>query len=1606
MEQSDRVQMQILQVEEISTDINVQTIQIANEGVKAATSTEGSQDSPKISLPLEPTLVADDTNINVEVATEDYLDARHIDVSVKNINSDAGYNNQVESELNQPETKSYTSEKEQIEIYEHIKDKTIDSNHELQSLCTEKDQSQIVITESKIEVKQDRTTDILESDCNVVEDANQFDSIDKQCLTLDESRLNEHAGGQVHDAHELVKETIREIHDNDSNQNSSIVTDAELTKLVQEEAEVVVVVETIEPATTDATADNFIVTLDEKDVDKECNQENVVTLQEKEITKSRHGDNKIDLNDYSQESDDTIIEVTEVIDAPVTEQDEQQNKKDNVENNEYHIESVKLTDGKIAICKDINNENIQSKAADGETLINSSNKEDDITIIIDEKIIITDDVDLELTTDQSQIENEDIVDTTEHKQNDTSAHEIPVVESSMKKRSVIQDIFDDWGVENTDEDAQSISKVHDTVEIELKSLLDEAKSDQVVTHESVQDKTPSSNKESAIDEIHNVVDTSKKSIKHSTEQTENQKKNKAIDQDAESLNRSEKNSPADKSLRSVETRAFNKTPQSHIATSLPKNRSRHLTSQIASPAEVTEVLKERLREKQKTVVDSPRGPDIFFVKKLTQRLSNKLAGSSVNPVPGLIPLPQQATPSSPFASLQSTVDNCDKKIANETTETSKESNSDNKELLAILEGDVDPDWSILKPPILTEEGKTPPNVGSQSDHSGPPKLDPLVERELALKQLLELPVTSSKKISPRKKKTFRAAPGKVSKDVEIPLAIQEEKELAGMDSASENAQPNTKSVEINLCSPQKSGQKDHEIEKTVIREESRSGRKRKPTEKAREHEQNTIKRQKVYKGKLSLSKKQTQENISDKNTMIENHVVASDVLTDAVNNEKAVAKEVANKQIEDKIDPISNKIEGSRPKPSLAKKGSQPIAKRKIVVKRLLRQKMPASEKSVRLKDKLTPSPKKSPPKTVSKSQKRTAENASSDAKPKKKIINEIDRLLQDEGVVNLLYDVEQPDKKRLVPITKSRAKVMDLQKVQRELKIRKKLVRNAVLRLRTSTIAGVTKVSPRSKRTAIHPIDVQMDRKVGELIASPKTSASPMEFILPAKIRNAADASIIIRRHSSSSFSSASRSPRVSVDAPEKPAETAKTDDGAVHSLRSAKKRRDSQDEKIINTKKSKKKIVQKSDSESVAATTGTISTTTTIATTTNANTIHNVDEKITVAARPSKKSELKKIDKTGKQQENVHTFEDNVSSKVTTRSSNGAVTGKVTAKNRRAAKSKVAFVGRASDPDNTENSSKEEDELSACLAEAATALSIVNAGGRSGNVTSTRKSKVNASKTDLDSNKTKVETQGQFSNNEINVRRHGNLVQLILTPSSSTKIRNALTLQVMQEFREALSILKRDDECRVVLFTSTGTSFCEGLDLSALLHINKEERRSVAQELAHAVKEFIKSLATFNKPIVAGVQGAAIGLGVTMLPLFDLVIASDKATFCTPYGKLGQIAEGAAVFTLSHILGSAITSELLLGGRTLTASEALRAGLVTRVLWPDRFQVELLPSLRVMSDQSSQSMEATKTLLRHSLRKKLDAALESETYLLIQHWCSMECQTAIKAYIEGKIQ
>ncbi|XP_015608329.1 uncharacterized protein LOC107274086 isoform X2 [Cephus cinctus] len=1211
------------------------------------------------------------------------------------------------------------------------------------------------------------------------------------------------------------------------------------------------------------------------------------------------------------------------------------------------------------------------------------------------------------------------------------------VESTIvkKQRSVVQDIVDEWTDENqedsVDDQKQQSSFGQDSVEIELKTLLEDEKNKKTFEH----NKELLSRKEDEQQIVtgplagsNNTLNVSNKS----NEQTKSKNimilsiENEHSEMGRDSGKTETKNIPNKEALNKIPQQVHGNLSKRLLQDKqvLLKNKvstpkagvkllGRPLTSQIASTAEVTEVLKERLREKQKNL-EMPQRPDIFFVKKLTQRLSSKLSASSANPLPRLIPLPQKA------ACPNDEV--CETKIATTSTtpDKSKTGNTDNKELLAILEGDVDPDWSNLKPPVLIAEDKP---TSTKAHHNTPPKLDPLIERELALKQLLELPsVPSTKKTNAKKKKTVQLDTS--NNDKQTP-------KVSAANSENTNSEPLQKDVSLKDPpsayeeSPESVGKNISQIEQATVStqdvrlDESRSGRKRKPTERAREHEQNTSKRQKIYKGKIAVKSPQPTENVvvhasqreeeEEVKTPEGTHDQSTEIEESQKTNE-SLTKSVSGKQVVNKADVTPSKVlttYSSRSKQSLAKKGPQPIAKRKMAVKKLLRRKMQTNKKAVNLKSKLLVSTK-----SAGKSQKSVSEVSPGDTKPKKKVINEIDRLLQDEGVVNLLYDVEQPDKKRLVPITKSQTKVMDIQKVQRELKIRTKLVRNAVLRLRTSNVSNV-KVSPRSKRGSVVRSSQNSlgEEKSSDQIRSPRLAASAAnEFVFPAKIRNAADASVIVRRHSSSSFSSASYSPRVSIDGPEKQTlldgskdKKSIVEETGAHILRS-NKRRYSQDEKTKqsgDSKKTKKKVAAKSESEKFASK-AIVDLEVAVA-----------DDKPTVATRSNKRIEAKKAEKTSsKMIELVDIDEGSNSSsfsKIVTRS-NGASAGKAVTKSKRGVKGKVTFA-RGAEADRWEETPKEEDELSACLAEVATALSdVTGMSGRSESAIINRKHKANANltkTTDIDGGKkAKIDGESSFSNKEINVRRHGNLVQLILTPSSSTKIRNGITLQVMREFREILSILKKDDECRVVLLTSTGTSFCEGLELTNILQVDKEKRLMHAQEMANGVKSFIKSLATFNKPIVAGVQGAAVGLGVTMLPLFDLVIASDKATFSTPYGKLGQIAEGAAIFTLSHTLGSAFTSELLLGGRTFTASEALRAGLVTRVLWPDRFQDELLPSLRAMSEQSSQSMEATKALLRNSHRKELDAALESESYLLVQHWCSSECQRAIKSYIDEKVQ
>lgn len=151
-----------------------------------------------------------------------------------------------------------------------------------------------------------------------------------------------------------------------------------------------------------------------------------------------------------------------------------------------------------------------------------------------------------------------------------------------------------------------------------------------------------------------------------------------------------------------------------------------------------------------------------------------------------------------------------------------------------------------------------------------------------------------------------------------------------------------------------------------------------------------------------------------------------------------------------------------------------------------------------------------------------------------------------------------------------------------------------------------------------------------------------------------------------------------------------------------------------------------------------------------------------------------------------------------------------------------------------------------------------------------------------------------------------------------------------------------------------------------------------------------------------MVAVNGTAVGLGMAILPLCDIVYASDKATFYAPYAKLSQSPEGCASFMFPACMNLSVAGDILFGLRRLTAEEAHHYGLVANVFWPESLLEEVIPRVERMAAQTTQAMVATKSLIRQRLRGDLEAALQRECHLLNTQWCSAECQTAMKKFID----
>lgn len=212
----------------------------------------------------------------------------------------------------------------------------------------------------------------------------------------------------------------------------------------------------------------------------------------------------------------------------------------------------------------------------------------------------------------------------------------------------------------------------------------------------------------------------------------------------------------------------------------------------------------------------------------------------------------------------------------------------------------------------------------------------------------------------------------------------------------------------------------------------------------------------------------------------------------------------------------------------------------------------------------------------------------------------------------------------------------------------------------------------------------------------------------------------------------------------------------------------------------------------------------------------------------------------------------------------------------------------------------------------------------------------------------------------------------------------KNALTQQMYSALAALFTEAAGKADVRAVLLTGSADSFSSGNDVLDFL-----KTPAGATLDSSPVGHLMHALADFPKPVVAAVNGLAIGIGFTAILHCDLVYAAENARFQAPFVNLGICAEFASTYLLPRLIGHARTAELLMFGEPFSAQTAHAYGLVNAVLPSDQLLAHAQERARKLADQPPNAMRVTKKLIRHWSKESIDASmqLEAQNFLPMLH-------------------
>lgn len=224
----------------------------------------------------------------------------------------------------------------------------------------------------------------------------------------------------------------------------------------------------------------------------------------------------------------------------------------------------------------------------------------------------------------------------------------------------------------------------------------------------------------------------------------------------------------------------------------------------------------------------------------------------------------------------------------------------------------------------------------------------------------------------------------------------------------------------------------------------------------------------------------------------------------------------------------------------------------------------------------------------------------------------------------------------------------------------------------------------------------------------------------------------------------------------------------------------------------------------------------------------------------------------------------------------------------------------------------------------------------------------------------------------------------------------KNAITAAMYHGMRQALEVADTDRDVRVIVISGAGGILSSGNDVADF----QKPRAEVPSPGIH----FLQTLSTVKKPLIAAVEGHAIGIGTTLLLHCDIVYAAETAKFRLPFVNLALCPEGASSYLLPRVAGYKEAARLLMLGDEFDATAAVRAGIATQVVPAGEALAQAMECARALAAKPPGALQTTKALLRRGEAQAVAETLLVEADQFGRRLASAEAREAFTAFFEKR--